>query len=83
MENPILAFREAKGWSRVEFLRRTGLSAQTLRAIEIGETKRLTERTKECLFFVGIGADIQDRLDLWHEYRLEVLRNGAFDNTEG
>jgi transcriptional regulator with XRE-family HTH domain len=83
MENPILAFRKEKGWSRAEFQRRSGLSYQTLRIIETGATKRLAERTKECLSFVGIGDDIQDRLDLWHEYRLENFRNGLFDRMEG
>jgi transcriptional regulator with XRE-family HTH domain len=82
MKNPVLAFREAKGWSRREFLRRSGLSYQTLRDIEIGETKRLTDRTKECLSFVGIGSDIQERLDLWHEYQMQIRRHSRFDNTE-
>jgi transcriptional regulator with XRE-family HTH domain len=83
MENPILAFRKAKGWTRGEFSRRTGLSYQTLRSIEIGETRRLTARTRECLSFVGIGADIQERLEVWHEYRMENLKYGSFYDTEG
>jgi transcriptional regulator with XRE-family HTH domain len=84
MENPLLAFRNAKGWSRVEFLRRSGLSYQTLRTIEIGETKHLTDRTKECLAFVGIDVDgIQEQLDLWHEYQQEKRRNGMFSDLKG
>jgi transcriptional regulator with XRE-family HTH domain len=83
MKNPILAFRKEKGWSRVEFARRTGVSYQTLRSIEMGETKRMINRTKECLLFTGIGDDIQERLDLWHQYLQEKRRNGVFDSLEG
>jgi transcriptional regulator with XRE-family HTH domain len=74
MENPILAFRKEKGWTRREFFRRTGLTCQTLRDIEVGETKRISDRTKECLSFIGIGDDIQDRLDEWNRYLLEKRR---------
>jgi transcriptional regulator with XRE-family HTH domain len=83
MENPVVAFRRSKGWTRREFLRRSGMSYQTLRNIEIGETKRMTDQTKECLSFTGIDANIQDRLDEWHQYRLENRRNGIFDGIEG
>jgi len=79
MENPVLVFRKSKGWSRAEFLRRSGLSYQTLRDIEIGQTKRITPRTKELLSFVGIGADIQQQLDIWHHYQLEARRKGMFN----
>lgn len=82
MDNPILAFRKAKGWSRAEFLKRSGLAYQTLRDIEIGETKRITPRTKEFLSFVGIGSDVQEQLDMWHHYQQEARRNGIFDSIE-
>jgi transcriptional regulator with XRE-family HTH domain len=83
MENPILTFRKAKGWSRREFLRRSGLSYQTLRDLEIGETKQMTAQTKECLSFVGIGSDIQEKLNAWHKYLMDNRRNGRFDYVEG
>jgi transcriptional regulator with XRE-family HTH domain len=83
MENPVLAFRKAKGWSRRDFLKRSGLCFQTLRNIEIGETKHITPKTKECLMFTGIGADIQERLDAWHQYQLENRRKGIFEDVEG
>jgi transcriptional regulator with XRE-family HTH domain len=83
MENPILAFRKSKGWSRREFAKRSGLGYQALRDIEIGETKQMTDRTKECLSFVGIGADIQARLDVWHQIQEEKRRNGIFENAKG
>jgi transcriptional regulator with XRE-family HTH domain len=83
MENPVLVFRKSKGWSRAEFLRRSGLSYQTLRDIEIGETKRITPKTQECFSFVGIGEDIQERLDKWRQYQLETRRNGMLNGMEG
>jgi transcriptional regulator with XRE-family HTH domain len=83
MENPLLAFRKAKGWSRTEFLRRSGLNHQTLRDIEIGATKRMTPQTQECLSFLGIiGADMQEKLDAWHQYQLETRRNGMSNSEE-
>jgi transcriptional regulator with XRE-family HTH domain len=82
MENPVLAYRKAKEWSRREFLKRSGLSSQTLRSIEIGETKRMTDHTRECLSLTGIGDDIQERLDLWHQHQQEKRRNGISDNRE-
>jgi transcriptional regulator with XRE-family HTH domain len=83
MENPVLAFRKAKGWSRREFARRSGLNYQTLQNLEIGETKRITPQTKEYLSFVGIGEDIQERLSAWHQHLMENRRNGKFDYVEG
>jgi transcriptional regulator with XRE-family HTH domain len=82
MENPILEFRKAKGWSRVEFLKRSGFNCQTLRDIEIGATKRIKPQTQECLSLVGIGPDIQEQLNDWHRYQLENRRNGIFDSRE-
>ena len=67
MENPILAFRKSMGWSRPEFQRRSGISYQTLRNLEIGETRKISEATMQYLNLVGIGADIQERLDKWRE----------------
>ena len=80
MENPILSFRRSKGWSRAEFLRRSGLSYQTLRSIEIGETKQISLQTKEYLSFVGLGENIQDQLNIWHHNLLEARRNGTLDS---
>ena len=65
MENPILAFRKAKGWSRPEFQKRSGISFQTLRNLELGETRKISPATMEYLACVGIGPDIQNRLDLY------------------
>ena len=79
MENPILEFRKEKGWSRPEFQRRSGLSYQTLRNLEIGESKKLSSATLECLSFVGIGLEIQELLDVWREYQQIARRNQVND----
>ena len=79
MENPILAFRKAKGWSRPEFLKRSGISFQTLRNLEIGETRRISDATMEYLACVGIGLDIQERLDEWHEKQHEARRHQTIE----
>ena len=79
MENPILKFRKEKGWSRPEFLRRSGLSYQTLRNLEIGESKKLGPATLECLSFVGIGSEIQERLDEWRQEQQITRRNQVND----
>ena len=59
MENPILAFRRSKGWSRPEFQKRSGISFQTLRNLELGETRKISDITMEYLILAGIGQDIQ------------------------
>ena len=80
MENPVLLFRRGKGWSRPEFQRRSGISYQTLRNLEIGETKQISPATMEYLIIAGIGADIQERLDVWRDEQQKIRRNQA---TEG
>ena len=80
MENPVLAFRKSKGWSRPEFQKRSGLSYQTLRNLEIGETKKLSTATLEYLALAGIAPDIQDRLDEWREIQQAARRQ---QTTEG
>ena len=77
MENPILAFRRSKGWSRPEFKRRSGISYQTLRNLEIGETQKISPATLEYLSYVGIGPDIQNRLDEWREQQQVARRHQA------
>ena len=74
MENPILEFRKSKGWSRPEFQKYSGLSYQTLRNLELGETKKLSQETLEYLSYVGIGSDIQQRLDEWRQEQQEARR---------
>ena len=82
MENPILAFRKAQGWSRPEFQRRSGISYQTLRNLEIGETKKLSPETLECLSYVGIAPDIQEQLDEWRDIQQQSRRYQMFDGEE-
>jgi transcriptional regulator with XRE-family HTH domain len=74
MENPILAFRRAKGWSRPEFQKRSGISYQTLRNLEIGETRRISSATIQYLLNAGVDANIQERLDEWREKQQEIRR---------
>ena len=74
-ENPILALRKAKGWSRTEMSNKTGLNYQTVRALEIGSTKKISEKTLEGLSFVGIGEDIQKKLDNWHKEQNEERKS--------
>ena len=75
IENPILVFRNSQGWSRTELSRKTGISFQVLRDLEIGFTKRMSARTLESLGYVGIDEDIQKKLDDWHEYQNEQRKN--------
>ena len=82
MENPILAFRRSKGWSRPEFQRRSGISFQTLRNLEIGETRTISPATMEYLVCVGIGSDIQERLDEWRDIQLQFRRCRMIDGEE-
>ena len=79
MENPILAFRKNKGWSRPEFQKRSGISYQTLRNLEIGETQRISIATMEYLTLAGIGPDIQKRLDEWREEQQKARRHQAIE----
>jgi len=80
MDNPILTFRKEKGWSRPEFQRRSGISYQTLRNLENGETKKISNATLECLSYAGIGSDIQDRLDEWREKQRENRIHQIFED---
>jgi transcriptional regulator with XRE-family HTH domain len=75
MENPILVFRRDKGWSRAEFQKRSGISYQTLRNLETGETRKISDATMQYLTCVGISTDIQARLDEWREKQQEYIRN--------
>ena len=77
MENPILEFRKSKGWSRMEFLMRSGISVYVLRDLEKGVTKRIGTATLECLALVGIGPEIQQRLDEWHSTQQEIRKRRA------
>ena len=79
MGNPILEFRKIKGWSRPEFQRRSGISYQTLRNLEIGETKKLSDVTLQYLFCAGIDPDIQERLDEWREEQQEARRHKVIE----
>ena len=79
MENPILAFRELKGWSRTEFSRRTGINYQALRDLEIGMVKKISRKNVECLNHVGLeGEDFQKKYNEWileqHENRKNTLK---------
>ena len=74
MENPILVFRKSKGWSRSEFQKRSGISFQTLRNLEIGETRKISPATMEYLACVGISPDIQEHLAEWRYTQQESRR---------
>ena len=82
MENPILEFRKSLGCTRTEFSTRTGIGYQVLRAAEMGATKRLSANTIECLSYVGIGEDIQQKLDDWHILKNEERKNLMLKDKE-
>ena len=83
MENPVLEFSKAQGLTRSEFSRKTGISCQVLRDVELGSTKQMSVKTLGFLNHVGIdGDEMQKKLSEWHSAQHENRKNVLSNKEE-
>ncbi len=64
-ENPIVSFRKARGWSRVDLSQITGIPYDSLYSIERGLIKALPFKVKQALAALDAPADMAQRYLDW------------------